>query len=156
MALVLDERGLLPDGVHEATLEEVDAVFARFQKSDRRLKLFARLRNYLVELKKAVVGESVIIDGSFVMPCVDEPEDIDIILVMAEDWDMKADLKPYQYNLVSKKRVKKDHGFDLAVVSKNSPLELEWISFFSQVRPKWCQRFGWPKHATKGLVRVTP
>ncbi|MCI0380401.1 MAG: hypothetical protein L0215_22680 [Gemmataceae bacterium] len=154
MALALDDRGLLPNGVHDASLEEVEALFARFQKSDRRLTLFKKLRDYLAAVKKAGCGQSVIINGSFVMGCVDEPEDIDLILVLSKDWDWDADLKPYQYNLVSKRRVRKDLGFDLFLAAEGTEDEQNWIKFFSRVNMKWRQQFGWPANSTKGLVRV--
>jgi hypothetical protein len=92
--------------VHEGTLEGVGACFAGFQKSDRRMRLFNKLRSYLEAVKQADCADAVIIDGSFVMACVDEPEDIDVILVLHSNWDAQADLRPYLYNLVSSKRVK--------------------------------------------------
>lgn len=154
MPLVFDERKLLPAGVHEATLEEVRELFGRFQKSDRRAKLFAKLDAYINEVKRATCGTSVIIDGSFVMGCVDAPEDIDLILVLPADWDTTADLRPYQYNLVSKKRVKKHYGFDAFAVSPGSEREQEWVILFTRVSPRWCEKFGWPEDTQKGIVRV--
>jgi hypothetical protein len=154
MPLVLDDRQLLPPGVHEASLEDLDQLFARFQKSDRRLKLFSKLRDYADAVKKAECGIALIVDGSFVMGCVDEPEDIDMILVLPAGWDINADLKPYQYNLVSKRRVKKDYRFDIFVVHAGSVEEQEWTTFLSTVNVKWCRQFGCPKESTKGIVRV--
>jgi hypothetical protein len=106
----------LPPGVHAALLEEVEEHFARFQKSDRRIKLFQKLCDYLAAVKKTECGTSVILDGSFIMACVDEPDDIDLILILPRNWDAAADLKPYQYNLVSKRRVKKVVRKQLALV----------------------------------------
>lgn len=155
MALVLDDRRLLPDGIHEASLEDIEELFGRFQKSERRSKLFKKLREYLKALKKADCGHSVIVDGSFVMACVDEPEDIDLILVLGPEWDWSADLRPYQYNLVSKRRVKQEFGFDVFPVGAGSKDEDRWLRFFHRVNPKWCKLFGWPLDSTKGILRVT-
>ena len=152
--LAFDERGLLVPGVHDATLKEVEEHFGRFQRSDRRPQLFRKLREYLAEVNKAECASSLIINGSFAMGCVDEPNDIDLILVLPADWDEAADLKPYQYNLVSKRRVKKEFGFDAFTVGLGSRDERRWIEFFSQVSRKWCRQFGWPADTTKGLVRV--
>lgn len=155
MPLVFDDRNLLAPGVAEASLEEVEEHFARFQRSDRRIKLCGRPRDYVLDLRRAGCGRSVIIDGSFVMACVDEPEDIDLILVLPPDWDMAADLKPYQYNLVSKARVRRMYGIDVFPVRAGTVQEEEWISFFSEVNIKWCQRICWPPGTTmKGIVRV--
>jgi len=154
MDLVFDDRQLLLPGVHETTLEIVKETFGRFQRSDRRLKLFARLTDYIEELKKAEVGESLVIDGSFVMSCVDEPGDIDLVLVLPAGWDIQAELKPYQYNLVSKGRIRASHGFDLFVVLTGSAEETGWINFFGQVATKWSERFDWPTGLRKGMLRV--
>jgi len=37
----LNEDGLLPEGIHEASLEEVRERFGRFQRTDRRPDLFS-------------------------------------------------------------------------------------------------------------------
>ena len=40
------------------------------------------------------------------MPPVDEPNDIDLILVMPTDWDMaRTDLRPFEYNVLSKQEL---------------------------------------------------
>jgi hypothetical protein len=135
--LSLDDRKLLAPGVHDAAEKEVERLFGRFRRSDRRAKLFRKLRDYLKALRQAEIAVSVIIDGSFVMACVDEPEDIDLILVLPKDWDMNAELKSYQYELVSKRRVRRAFGFD-AFSAVDGTRELEnCISFFSQVNWKW-------------------
>src|ERR1700730_5754539 len=108
MALALNKRKLLRPGVHEATLEQVKERFARFQKSDRRMRLFAKLREYLAAVKKAGCGIAVILDGSFVTGGVDEPEDIDL-LVLPPDWEKPPELKPYHYNLVSQRPVRQEY-----------------------------------------------
>jgi hypothetical protein len=75
MPLVLDDRQLLPPGIHEATLEEIETLFARFQRTNRRLDLFANLKRYVAEVQRTGWACHIIIDGSFVMPPVDEPND---------------------------------------------------------------------------------
>jgi hypothetical protein len=154
MELAFDYRKLLLPGVHEASPETVKEYFGNFQRSDRRMTLFAKLTEFLHAVKKAGFGQSVVIDGSFVMACVDEPDDIDLLLVLPPDWDDAADLKPYQYNLVSKQVVRRNFGFDLAVVKAGSADETGWIEFFGKVRDKWRQKFGWPEDTRKGIVRV--
>jgi hypothetical protein len=156
VTLEFDERGLMPPGVHDATLEEVDQYFGRFQRTDQRITLCKKLKEYVVALRSAEINCSLILDGSFIMIGVDEPEDIDLVLVLPEDWDTNADLRPYQYNVVSKRRVRQAYRFDLFAVRKNSPEEQEWIAFFGHVNLKWCTMFGWPEDTTKGLVRVVP
>src|SRR5262245_1676341 len=100
MPLTFDDRGLLVPGTHDATPAEVERAFARFQRSDRRITLFAKLRAYLAELRQTGWACHVILDGSFVMPMVDEPNDIDVILVLPADWDLTRELRPFEYNVV--------------------------------------------------------
>lgn len=152
--LVLDDRKLLPPGVHDASLAEIEELFGRFQRSDRRSTLFRRLRDYLTVLERAGCASAVIIDGSFVMACVDDPEDIDLVVVLGDGWDWNAELKPFQYNVLSKHRVKKQYGFDAFFVRPGSAQEAEWLAFFGTVNVKWSTAFRWPDKLAKGIVRI--
>jgi hypothetical protein len=135
-------------------METVKEHFGKFQRSDRRMKLFAKLVEYLDAIKKAGCGVSVILDGSFVMAGIDEPDDIDVVLVLPAGWDEAADLKPYQYNTVAKNSVRKTYGFDLLVAKSGSAREAELIGYFGGVNVKWREKFGWPDNARKGILRV--
>src|SRR5688572_28332358 len=132
MPLEFDERGLLPAGIHDATLDELEQYFGRFQRSDQRITLFKKLKAYISALKTADFNCSLSVDGSFIMTKADEPEDIDLVPVLPEDWDMDANLKPFQYNVVSKRRVQQQYRFDLFTVRKNTADEQKWIDFFGQ------------------------
>jgi hypothetical protein len=154
MALQLDERMLLPDGVHDATLDQVGELFGTFQKSDRRMALFAKLAEYVRCLRTANISGSLIVDGSFVMGGVDEPGDIDVVLVLPTTWVLTADLAPFQYNLVSKRDVKRRFPFDVFTVVEGSATETKWTSFFQKVNVKWYEPCNLPLGSTKGLVRI--
>lgn len=154
MSLNLNEKQILPDGIHESNLDGVRDRFGSFQRTDRRTKLFAKLSEYIDELRLADLAEAVIVDGSFIMGCIDEPNDIDLILVLRETWDMTEDLRPFQYNLVSKRDVKRKYPFDLKAVRANSPEEAEWVMFFSKINTKWYDEYGFEPGSTKGLVRI--
>jgi hypothetical protein len=67
---------------------------------------------------------------------------------------MGADLQPYQYNLVSKRRVQQEYGIEVYPVTAGSVEEEKWLAFFAKINIKWCQLFDWPADATKGIVRV--
>ncbi len=149
-----DEYGHLPPGVHTATIEEVERLYGVFQRSDCRPALLRKLKEYLGEVRQAGWKAEVIIDGSFVMKKVDEPDDIDIILVMPPGWDMAADLQPFEYNLMSKRQVRRRFGFDVFPVRHGSPEYARWTDFFIQVNPKWNERFGFPLGLQKGIVRI--
>jgi hypothetical protein len=149
---VMTDQNMLPPGVHDATMEEVRERFGTFQKTNRRCRLFEKLAEYVKEVQKA--GCEVIVDGSFVMSSIDEPDDIDLVLILPDSWDFAAELKPFEYNLISKRQVKKFYGFDVFAVRANSPEQREWIDFFSKVNVKWCQPLDIPVGTRKGLVRV--
>jgi hypothetical protein len=91
----MNEAGLLPEGVHEATLEEVRERFGRFQRTDRRPALFTKLSTHLAEVRASGFVEAVILDGSFVT-AKDEPSDIDLILGLRPDRDDRAELRPFE------------------------------------------------------------
>ncbi len=156
MSLTFDDRGLLPPGIHDATLDEVEQAFARFQRTDRRIKLFERLRAYVAELRKTGWTYTLLIDGSFVMPPVDAPNDIDAILVFPADWDLDASLRPFEYNLVSRRSTKKEYQIEVYTVTVGSANEVKFMTLFAEIRLEWCQQFGWPADDRKGLVRIVP
>ena len=148
------EHGLLPPGIHDASLDDIEQRFGSFQRSDRRCRLFASLKMYAEEIRLTVTGAALIVDGSFVMGGVDSPDDIDLILVMPDGWDFAAELRPFQYNIASRRVVKRKYGFDVRVVRANSPEMQLWIEFFSQVNVKWCALLGIPVGTKKGLAMV--
>lgn len=154
MNLVLDSDRLLPVGIHDATLSDLEDVFGTFQGSNRRVRLFAKLAEYIAALRKAEFTGWVIVDGSFVMGPVDEPEDIDLILVLPASWDLSADLKPFQYNLISRRDIKRKFPLDVITVRENSEEEGRWIEFFGKVGIKWYEPCRLSEGRRKGLVRI--
>ena len=60
------EDGVLPEGIHECTFEELERAFGQFQRSDRRINLIAKLKAYLDEARNSGLVIAAIIDGSFV------------------------------------------------------------------------------------------
>jgi len=154
MPLELNEKSVLPDGIHDASLAEVGERFGQFRRSDRRSRLFQKLEEYIQELRKAEINGWLIVDGSFVMGCVDEPDDIDIVLILTKTLDMATRLKPFQYNLLSKRDIKRNFPFDVFTVREESPEERDWTNFFSKINVKWYERFDFQENSTKGLVRI--
>lgn len=154
MPLELNDLQVLPHGIHDATMEEIRELFGEFQRSVRRMRLCDKLEEYVRELRSANLGQFLVVDGSFVMGCVDEPEDVDVVLVMAATWDMPSELRPFQYNLLSKRMVKKKFPFDVFIVREGSGEEKSVVDLFSKVNTKWYERFGFPERSTKGLVRI--
>src|SRR5438552_13481157 len=105
------DDNVLPEGVHDCTVEEVEARFGRFQTSDRRTALTDRLKQYLAAAKRSGIVKAVIIDGSYTTN-KDEPEDIDVIAVLSDEFDWTQELRPYQANVIDKAAVRRDYRFD--------------------------------------------
>jgi hypothetical protein len=116
--------------------------------------LFERLRLFLDDVRGAFPGIAVIIDGSFVMGCVDEPDDIDLLLIVPSEVELEGDFKPHEYNVISRNRVRHNYRFDCRAVTLGSLDEAKWVEFYSQVNVKWRERFGWPSGLKKGIVRL--
>jgi len=154
MPLELTEQGILPDGVHSATLEDLKGLFGTFQTTDRRTRLYGKIEEYITKLQDAGIGGSLVVDGSFIMGCIDEPEDVDLILVLPKNWDLSQILLPVHYNLLSKTDIKRNFPFDVFVALEGSATETKWIKFFSKVNVKWYDKYGFKNGATKGLVRI--
>ena len=128
-----DEHGCLPDGIHDCSLEEATGRFAAFQRSDRRPKLWARFTELLSEAKECRLLEAVLVDGSFVT-AEPEPNDIDLILVVAAGHDFSADLRPMDYNVLSRRRVRRRFGLDLLVARAASEEYRRYVEYFQQIR----------------------
>jgi hypothetical protein len=79
-----NEQGNLPEGVHTATEEEVIARFAT--SSARRRWLGERLRDVIATAKATGKLSRLIVWGSFVT-AKEAPNDLDLLLVMAADFD---------------------------------------------------------------------
>jgi hypothetical protein len=150
----LDDQGLLPPGVHDLTIEQIEELFGRFQRSDRRPRLFRKLREYVEELRFSGWQVQVIVNGSFVMGCVNEPDDIDLVVVLPKGWNTATMLRPFEYNLLSKKRTRKRFGFDVFVVRQSSREHKKMLRFFGGIADKWHDEFGLSYRSKKGLARI--
>src|SRR5438309_10715227 len=103
--------GVLPDGVHACTLEEVVERFGRSQGSDRRQKLTDALKQYIEDVRSLGVAAALIIDGSYVTIKA-KPNDIDLILVLRENLHSEHELVPAEYNVKSTRMVRRKYAFD--------------------------------------------
>jgi hypothetical protein len=141
---------VLPEGVHDCSFDEVDARFGRFRKSDRRIKLTERLRQYLTAARQSGIVRAVIVDGSYAMN-VDEPDDVDLIAVLSSDFDWTQELKPYQSNVIDKSAVRRDYRFDGFAYKDGEPGLERLIATFAVVPEK---HFGRTARRIKGMVRI--
>lgn len=127
------EDGVLPEGVHDCTADEVAEAFGRFQRSDRRMKLVEKLVAYLADARRSAQVVFILVDGSFVT-AKDEPEDIDLLVALKPgvDWD---GLRPFEYNAVSKRMIKQLYRFDAFAYEEGTPEYAKIAELFQSVRP---------------------
>jgi hypothetical protein len=145
---------VLPEGIHDCTIEEIEAVFGRFQKSDRRMRLTEKLRAYLNEARRSGLVKAVIVDGSYVMG-KDEPEDIDLIVVLPAGWTWPEEIKPFQYNAITKRGIKRaGYPFDAFPVAEGSADMASMLDVFMRVHPT--KHVEITSRTRKGVLRVKP
>lgn len=83
----LNSEGELPEGVHQATIDEILARFG--SGTPQRQAVTARLRR-IYDLAKATGKlERLILFGSYITATPD-PNDVDIVLVMRNDFEVQA------------------------------------------------------------------
>jgi hypothetical protein len=140
-----DSEGFLPAGVFDCTVDELAERFGAFQSTGRRPTLLMKLKEFLEELQRLEFIVSIIVDGSFVSE-KPAPGDIDVILVLPGDHDYFAALRPFEYNCVAPRRVRKKFEIDLLVASENTAELREYIAYFQRVRNR--------TDRTKGVLRV--
>ena len=115
----LDEDGFLPQGIHDGLLTEVEERFGRFQGSDQRCKLFEKLVVLIRQARQSGLVVQMILDGSFVTD-KDLPGDIDLILVVRPSHDFRQTLRPMEYNVLSKRWIRREFGFDALIAREGS------------------------------------
>ena len=83
----LNPTGELPEGVHQTTIDEVIARFGR--GTSQRQTVTSRLRRIYQLAKDTCKLQRLIIFGSYIT-VKPEPNDIDVVLIFDDDFDMTA------------------------------------------------------------------
>jgi len=103
------------------------------------------LMGFLLEAKACGLVRRIVVDGSFVTR-KPVPNDIDLIVAVSASHDYAADLRPNEYNVVSKLRVRRRFGFDLLLARDGSDELKRYTAFFQQVR--------FAPEKRKGILRI--
>lgn len=91
------------------------------------------------------VVKMIIVDGSFVTD-KDAPSDIDLIVVSLPRGVLPANLRPLEYNVLSKRSIRRQYGMDVLSAQDGESEVDEHIEFFSQVRNR--------PEIRKGMLRI--
>jgi hypothetical protein len=141
----LTPEGFLPEGIHDCTLNEIRERFGQFQESDFRCRLFEKLEEFVRQASRTGLVTAVIVDGSFVT-ARPEPNDVDIIVVVRPDHDFRAELRPFEYNAVSRPAIRRMFRID-ALVGRLGRDELTvHTELFSRIRSR--------DDVRKGMLRL--
>jgi hypothetical protein len=142
----LNDDGLLPPGIYDCEMAEIQEQFASSKHSAMRRKLFVRLREYVRRAGRSEEIVELIVDGSFIT-AKEEPQDIDLLVATRKNKQVDV-LLPVDYNLVSRKRVAREFKFDVLAAPSGSRAFQIYVDLFRQVK-------GQPG-LEKGLLRVKP
>ena len=144
----LNQNGLLPPGVHDCTLEDIECFFVG---NAHRRRLFQNLVTCLEQEVRPLFVQAIFVNGSFVTD-KDEPEDIDIVLDLRgatdeEKWRGLTFMNDKQRRLLHNYNVHFWINFDTA----KSP---DFSVFFQYIGIKTARIKGLdPKHM-KGILRI--
>lgn len=128
----LTSDGFLPPGNHRAPFAEFEDTFARFDRSDRRIKLCEQIRLLLEEVRRLGVVKRMLVAGSFVTAKA-EPNDFDCLLILDPEVRQR-ELHPLEYRLISRSMARKVFGGDVVAVTAGSPECSEYLDFFAHNR----------------------
>ncbi len=143
--LQLTSSGFLPPGIHDASLDEIQALFGQFQETDRRQRLFKKLQGLVHQIKSLSFIRHLIVNGSFVTS-KPNPEDIDLILAIEPEILQRAEWAPAEYNALSSQRLRRQYQFDVFVAPADGSAYCQYIELFSRIK-------GSPD-GQKGVVRL--
>ena len=142
----LDVHGLLPAGVHDCTLMEIETVFAR---NAHRRRLYRDFASCFEDELRPRFATPVLVDGSFVTSA-EEPNDVDVVLdvMKASRDDQQRCLRFCDFH---HKRLMDDYRVD---VWPNLPNQDDMAAFFQRLRAQDARFAGLDEHHRKGILRV--
>lgn len=127
-----NEDGLLPPGIHRATLEEFKERFVIFNRSDRRLRVFEGLNQLIQEAARSNIVQQILIGGSFVTAKA-EPNEFDCLVVVKSGLE-RTKVNPFEYRLISRPMARRLFRGDVVPVSEGSSVDGEYLEFFQHTR----------------------
>ena len=83
------------------------------------------------EEQRADIAIELFVDGSFVTDKA-APGDIDLIVVVPEEYNFRDDMPPVEYNAVSKDQLRRHYRFDVFIARQNSSQYHQQLDFFQR------------------------
>jgi hypothetical protein len=145
----LTEHGLLPEGVHDCTLEEARRGFGN---GPERQHLWSKFIAFLEVVRTAGIFKSVIVDGSFIS-AEDFVLDIDVALVVEEFHQDQTDI----LKMYSNRQILREFLEDYSVCARIClplPVNINYHDWFQNLKPANAWRIAGPDSARKGILRI--
>ena len=143
----LDLHGLLPQGTHDCTLQEIEDAFA--WNDDRRL-LLQKFRDCLAQEIRPRFTEPIYFDGSFVTD-KEQPNDIDMALDLTASPDEQR-LAGVDFMVGHQERLMADYSVHFFV---DLPGGNRFQDYFCYVGSKTASAKGLQSEDTKGVLRIS-
>jgi hypothetical protein len=148
----LTQDGLLPVGVHDASLAEIQARFGI--RTARRVELFTKLGQFEAFAKGYGLFTFLYVDGSF-CTSKDEPGDIDGVLEMPRSNLAQLLAHPMGNQVLDSAGVKARFEFHLFLMPPPPvPADRDMVDFFQRIKPEDALLLNVPKTTRRGILRV--
>ncbi len=148
---VLNSSGLLPKGIHEFSLDEIEAVFVH---NPHRMKLWKKFREFLDWVRKLDQFAYLYLDGGFITDKTN-PLDIDVILQTRSSYGTAALESMIPFCEFGLDKILHEYAIHLHFWSEGFPGGVQdFRLFFQYLRPQDALPRGLLKGATKGIVRI--
>jgi hypothetical protein len=145
-------HGLLPAGIHDATLDEVQEAFGA--KNPRRAELFEKLTKFVDTAKRFGVFTALYVDGSFVTD-KELPGDIDGVLELPRVSFRTFLAHTEASSLIDVASVKAAYEVHLFFQpAARSPSEPDMVDFFQHLRPEEALMRRVGPDTMRGILRV--
>jgi len=148
----LTAKGILPEGIHACTLDEVRAAFAGRESRTKREKLWNGFVRYLDVIRQTGVVDTIYLDGGFTSDSKN-PNDIDAVL------EIPIPVPPVSSVLMRKEfnhdYVKGEFQLDIFLWWNGFPSPANDLRmFFQYVKPKEAVNRGLKAGEKKGILKI--
>jgi len=142
----LEPNGLLPTGIHDCSLEDIDS---RFTWNNQRSGLFASFVRFLESELRPQFPYPVFFDGSFVTD-KELPDDTDVVLDLSSAPDDRK-WRALLFMMQHQDRIKQDYRVHFWI---NLPGDSDFAAFFQYVGVKTARTKGLDPRHLKGILKV--
>jgi Family of unknown function (DUF6932) len=147
----LTNKGLLPIGVFDCTLAEIEARYSTVNHRPQRENLWNLFNEYLAVIRPLGIVQAIYVDGGFVTDKT-MPKDIDLVLELPPPSPaFRAVLMNPAFNHDT---VEVQYKMDIWLWHPAAVADDDWVAWFQEIKPKDLVRLHLKPDARKGILRV--